>query len=85
MTLARSEVELPPGRWVFSVLHADDGVRLWVRAGEVLLGKVEAWIHQVAGHHEVAFELKETTKVEVQVEHCEFYGGEGLWVELSRE
>jgi serine/threonine protein kinase len=85
VTLARTEVELPPGRWVFSILHADDGVRMKVRAGERVLGEVDAWIHQIAGHHEVAFELMAKTQVQVEVEHCEIFGGEGLWVELSRQ
>ncbi|MBL4849241.1 MAG: protein kinase [Planctomycetes bacterium] len=85
-TFARAKVELPPGRWVFSVLNADDGIRLHLSAqGRAIGSPIESWQHQVAHHFEAIVQLEELTEVLVEVEHCELDGAESLWVELSRE
>ena len=84
-TFARCQLELPPGRWVFSILDADDGVRLRVRARKRVLAEVDEWRPQVIRHLEAIVEVSETTALVVEVEHCELLDEEGLWVELSRE
>jgi hypothetical protein len=68
-TIATTTLEFPPGRWRVKSL-SDDGIRVWLDDALV----IDDWTWHGPTTHQHEFEVRESRKIDIRVEHFELDG-----------